>query len=91
MINEKLSSISREKVELEDLHIGIVVLNLLLLNRNLLTSYFIVDCDDEEYGDTDEDRDDEEEGDSDEQDEDGTDASEQATRNVAAEQATIAP
>ena len=36
MINEKLSSISREKVELEDLHIGIVVLNLLLLNRNLL-------------------------------------------------------
>ena len=39
----------------------------------------------------DEDRDDEEEGDLDEQDEDGTDASEQATGNVAAEQATIAP
>ncbi|PWA66073.1 hypothetical protein CTI12_AA330460 [Artemisia annua] len=51
----------------------------------------IADRDDEEDGDTDEDRDDEEEGDSDEQDEDGTDASEQATRNVAAEQATIAP
>ncbi|PWA86250.1 hypothetical protein CTI12_AA141800 [Artemisia annua] len=52
---------------------------------------FGLDRDDEEDGDTDEDRDDEEEGDSDEQDEDGTDASEQATRNVASEQATIAP
>jgi hypothetical protein len=36
MINEKLSSKYREKVELENLYIGIVVLNLLLLNKNLM-------------------------------------------------------
>ncbi|PWA79040.1 hypothetical protein CTI12_AA073360 [Artemisia annua] len=61
------------------------------LEFGLETSCSIEDRDDEEDGDTDEDRDDEEEGDSDEQDEDGTDTSEQATRNVAAEQSTIAP